>query len=310
MPAWPLWRKRLVSAPPLLLTPLKRLKLIEETAAARLPPPPLQAHQRYGTDPIAYARHALKITTLTQDQQTILRSLTIPPYRVLVPSGHDTGKTFIAAVAISWWFDSFNPGAVFSVGPVHKSLEQTIWGEVRRQRARAQLPDHFIGPKAPEMWTSTDHWARAFTANKDASLTGRHLPHMLFVIEEACGVDPIWWEVIMTMFDASLGHAQLCIFNPTDSTSQAYMEDQRATDPDGEKRWHRYRLSALDHPNIREELRGKPKPIPYAVSLQTINDAVRDLCEPVAPGDVRATDIEWPPPQICPCCEGKGGVDE
>ncbi len=244
---------------------------------------------------MGYAEKVLGITTLTPDQQTILRSLLDPPCRVLVPSAHDTGKTFVAAVAISWWYDSFDPGAIFTIGPRHDSLKDTIWGEVRRQRARAGLPDEFIGPSAPEIRSSTDHWGKAFTASKDASLTGRHLPRMLFVIEEACAVDPIWWEVIMTMFDPSLDHAMLAIFNPTDTTSQAYIEDQNASDPDGDPRWHRYRLSALNHPNILAELKGDPKPIPGAVSKAMIDDAVRDLCEPVEVADLYEGDFQWPP---------------
>jgi hypothetical protein len=249
----------------------------------------------YRDDPVRYCAEVLRVS-LTDDQATILRLMRVPPYRVMVPSGHNTGKTFLAAAAISWWFDSFDPGAVFTIGPRHDSLKDTIWGEVRRQRARAGLPDHFIGPQAPEMRTASDHWAKAFTAAKDASLTGRHLPYMLFVIEEACGVDPIWWEVITTMFDASLGHGQLCIFNPTDPTSQAFREDLLCDDTDGEPRWHRVRLSSLDHPNVRSQLAGGPKVVPHAVSLEQVNAAVRDMCEPVENReDVVATDLEWPP---------------
>ena len=265
-------------------------------AASRAPGAKKQQFPDYRNDPVGYARNILGIETLTADQETILRHLLIHPRRVLVPSGHNTGKTHLAAVAISWWFDSFDPGAVFTIGPRHESLKDTIWGEVRRQRARAGLRDDFIGPSAPEMRTSTEHWARAFTANKDASLTGRHLPRMLFVIEEACGVDPIWWEVIMTMFDPSLHHSQLCIFNPTSTTSQAYQEDQAVDGKDGTPRWHRFRLSSLNHPNVIAELRGQPKPIPNAVSLSMVEGWIQEQCEPVdRPEERRATDIEWPP---------------
>ena len=61
------------------------------------------------------------------------------------------------------------------------------------------------------------------------------------------------------MFDASLGHAMLAIFNPTDTTSQAYQEDARCDDAYGDPRWHRFRLSCLNHPNIAAELQGRPK---------------------------------------------------
>ncbi len=250
----------------------------------------------YRDDPLRYCAEQLHVR-LTPDQESILTLLTKPPRRVLVPSGHDTGKTFLAAVAISWWFDSFDPGAVFTIGPRHDSLKDTIWGEVRRQRARAGLPDHFIGPSAPEMRTSTDHWAKAFTAAKDASLTGRHLRNMLFVIEEACAVDPIWWEVMMTMFDPSLGHSQLAIGNPTDTDSQFYREDVYCDEVEGGvPRWHRLRLSALNHPNVKAQLQGGEKVIPEAVSLDMVARNIRDMCTPVEHlEDVRPSDLEFPP---------------
>lgn len=249
----------------------------------------------YAGNPLGYCKDVLGITLLPELAR-VLTLLHVPPYRVLVPSGHGYGKTHGAAAALNYWYDSYNPGAVFTIGPRFDSLKDTVWGEVRRQRARAGLPDTFIGPSAPHMETATDHWAKAFTAARDSSLTGRHFPRMLFVVEEATGVDPIWWQVIMTMFDASLGHAQLCIFNPTDTTSAAYQQDILCDDPDGRPLWHRVRLDSTKHPNVLAELAGKPKVIAYAVSLDQINQAIVDDCEPVDdPDDRLATDIFWPP---------------
>lgn len=249
----------------------------------------------YALRPVQYVREVLR-AMLTPDQEHILSLLHKRPFRVLVPSGHNTGKTWLAAAAVSYWYDSFNPGAVFTLGPRHASLKDTIWGEVRRQRAMAGLPNTFIGPSAPHMETATDHWAKAFTAAKDASLTGRHFPRMFFLIEEACAVDPIWWQVIMTMFDASLGHAELCIFNPTKTTSAAYQQDVLKDDTDGRPLWHRVQLDSTKHPNVIAELAGQPKVILHAVGLEQINQAIVDGCEPLTDLDDRkATDLEWPP---------------
>lgn len=204
-------------------------------------------------------------------------------------------NTFIGAAALNYWFDSFNPGAVFTLGPRYDSLKDTLWAEVRLQRQRAGLSMPFIGPAAPEMRDAPNHWAKGLTATKDAALTGRHLPKMLFVIEEAVAVDPIFWQVVQTMFDPALGHAMLCIFNPTDTTSHAKVEDDNCSDADGRPRWHRFRLSVLNHPNVLAELRGEPKPIPHAVGLAMVNDMVRDWCDPISQAEARQPDIEWPP---------------
>jgi hypothetical protein len=250
----------------------------------------------FRNNPVGYAEKILGIHSLTADQKEILGLLHVPPCRVMVPSGHNTGKTFLAGIAVNYWYDSFDPGCVLTLGPQGKALKETVWGEVRRQRARAGLRDDFIGPAAAEMRTSTDHWAMALTAAKDSSLTGRHFPNMLFLIEEACGVDAIWWQVVTTMFDPSLHHAWLAIFNPVDTTSHAYQEDIRSDEESGAPRWHRRPLSSLTHPNVVSQLKGGPKLVPNAVSLEQVNEAVRDCCEPLATGDPpRKTDVEWPP---------------
>ena len=96
------------------------------------------------------------------------------------------------------------------------------------------------------------------------------------------------------MFRPEAGHAWLAICNPTDTTSEAYMQesDSGRGDP-----WHTFTLSALEHPNVQRELRGEPPLITAAVSLQQVNSWVADWCEPIRPEveELQKTDIEWPP---------------
>src|SRR4051794_15347052 len=103
------------------------------------------------------------------------------------------------------------------------------------------------------------------------------------------------------MYDPAVGDAVLYIYNPTDTTSRMYVEDQKgilgeddSADPDL-KSWHRFRLDATRHPNIAAELRGEPLPFPGAVNVRMVSKWVRDACEPVAAADKMTTDIEWPP---------------
>lgn len=222
----------------------------------------------------------------------------MPPYRVLVPSGNDVGKSWLAAAAANFWYDTRDPGAVFVIGPRRDSIKDTIFGVMRVQREKAGLPNHFIGPSAPEMRSSPMHWCKAMTASKGASLTGRHLRDMFFLLEEAIGVESVYWDVLNTMFDPELGHAMLAIFNPTDTTSRAYLEDRRCDDTDGEPRWHRFRLSALNHPNVLNQLRGGQKLIEGAVSLGMVEGWIADDCDVVSVTDRQATDLEWPPSEI------------
>jgi hypothetical protein len=53
-------------------------------------------------------------------------------------------------------------------------------------------------------------------------------------------------------------------------------------------------MSALDHPNVKAKLQGRPPPIPNAVTLAQLEQWLRDWCEPVTPGEQKPTDVEWP----------------
>jgi hypothetical protein len=67
----------------------------------------------------------------------------------------------------------------------------------------------------------------------------------------------------------------------------------RAEDEDGKKRWHRFRLSALEHPNVRADLEGRKREVPGAVNLAMVNQWVDDWTEPIPESDRKATDLYW-----------------
>jgi hypothetical protein len=249
--------------------------------------------------PVEYAERVLGITTLTDEQRQILRALHKPPYRVLVPSAHDVGKTFIAAVAANYWYDSFKHGLVLTTAPTERDVNDLLWTELRLQRHRASLDCTGLAPKAAYMGTGPDHYAAGYVSRLGQGFQGRHRERMLFIKDEADGVAPLHWTTTETMCDPALGCAEIAIFNPTNTTSAAYQEDLRCDEADGTPKWHRIRLSALNHPNVLAELRGEPRPIRGAVSLDMLNRWVEEWCEPVHdPEDVRATDIEWPPSSV------------
>lgn len=246
----------------------------------------------YHDNPVGYVLEKLKVATLWERLQEVLQLLRVPPYRVLVRSGHNLGKSFVAAAACNWWYDTFDPGVVITTAPTERDVVDILWTEIRLQRYRANLPMSFIGGRAPEMRTSDEHWAKGYTARKGESFQGRHRSHMLFVFDECEGVEPQYWDTTNTMFKPQEGHAWLAIGNPTTTTSRAYLEEM-ALDREGNPKWHVVTLSALDHPNVAAQLSGLPLPVPSAVSVEQIDSWIADWCELIPPEEVEATDIQW-----------------
>ena len=245
-------------------------------------------------DPVEYARKVLSVTP-TPDQQAIARSLLKHPYQTLVPSGHNVGKSWIAALVVNWWYDRYpNESCVITTAPTFEHTSQVLWREIRLMRKRAGLPGHFSGKQRPMLFDHEDHFALGMTARSGEAITGRHLTHMLFVFDEAVDVSPEWWEVTRTMFKPDGNHAWLAIANPTDTTSQMYLEN-RLTNADGSPVWTAFPLSALNHPNITAQLVGQPPPIPNAVTLSQVETWIRDMTDPVDAADATAIDLEWPP---------------
>jgi hypothetical protein len=247
----------------------------------------------YAGDPLGYCCDVLGVE-LWEKQGDILQSLRNPPYKTLVKSGHNVGKTFLAACAANWWFDSFDPGIVVTTAPTGRDVKDLLWTEIRLLRRRAGLPNYFIGPAAPEMSTSPDHYAKGYTANQGESFQGRHRERMLFIFDEAEGIDPIYYTTTGTMFKPEQCHAWLCIFNPTTTTSQTYIEESRF-DEHGNPAWHVFSMSALDHPNIAAELAGQNPPIPAAVTIGQLRSWVEEMCERIGAGEKSLLDFEWPP---------------
>lgn len=231
---------------------------------------------------------------LTADQAVIAGALREPPYRVKVNAGHNVGKTFLAAVLANWWYDSFDPGIVITTAPTERDVVDLLWTEIRLQRQRAGLVSPFIGPRAPELRSSPEHYAKGYTARRGESFQGRHRQRMLFLFDEAEGIDPLYWTTAKSMFRPGAGDAWLVIGNPTTTTSQSYLEES-ATDTDGNPSWRLFALSALHHPNLAAALAGDPLPVPLAVTLTQVDQWVGDWCEPVPPGEQQVTDIEWRP---------------
>lgn len=246
---------------------------------------------RFPGDPVGYCANVLHVK-LTPDQVTIAQALIQHPFRVIVDSAHNIGKTFAAAALCSWWYDTYDPGVVITTAPTERDVVDLLWTEVRLLRSRAGLPDTFCGPRAPEMRTSDDHYAKGYTARKGESFQGRHRARMLFVFDEADGVESAYWTTTKTMFKPELGHAWLAIGNPVSTSSAGALEEQ-TTDASGNPAWRVINISALDHPNILEQLAGRPAPYPNAVTLPQVDQWVRDWCEPVKEEEHCSTDLYW-----------------
>ena len=237
----------------------------------------------YRDDPVGYAEAALGVD-LTPQQQDIARALRRPPYKVCVPASTAVGKSFLAAVLASWWFDTFDDSQVITTGPTQATVKDCIWKELRSVRGRAGLDD-FAGPESIRMKAGSRR-AIGIVSRTPTAFQGRHAQHSLIVFDEATAIESTWDRALpMMQGDA---YAFLAIGNPTTAACRFFTECESGD-------WTVLPLSGIDHPNIAAELAGKDPPFPSAVRLATFDAMLRKWSSPVAVGDQQPTDVEWPP---------------
>lgn len=240
--------------------------------------------QKYRYDPAGYARDILKVKWWSK-QVEIAEALCKPPYRVLVKASHSVGKSHLAGGLVNWWYDTRNPGVCLTTAPTARQVRDVLWKEVRRQRrARPGFP----GPKIPRLEDSADHFAHGFTARDATAFQGQHEAAVLLIFDEAVGVGAEFWDAAESMVQGA-EYGWLAIFNPTDTTSRAYIEEQAAGD-----RWTVIDIPAPDHPNIEAELAGEKPPFPQAVRLGWLKDKLEQWGARINAEDATAEDVEFP----------------
>jgi hypothetical protein len=218
-----------------------------------------------------------------EKQREVAEKLVTPPYKVLVKACHDVGKTHLMGGLVNWWFDSYPKSITLTTAPTDRQVKDLLWKEIRVQRGNR---GGFAGPKVPRLEYSPDWFAHGYVAKEADSFQGHHAEHMLFCFDEAVAVDHQFWEATESMF-AGEGHGWVCIFNPTDTASQAYMEEMTGG-------WHVVTMSMLEHPNILAEARGERPPYPAAIRAARVDTLMSKYCTPISEAERKATDVEWP----------------
>lgn len=121
--------------------------------------------------------------------------------RIAIRSGHGVGKTAFLAWVIIWWLLTRYPARIACTANTANQLSDVLWGEL--DKWVRQLPEGFrklLELKADYLVFLDDPkqcFAVARTARKEQpeAFQGMHSPNMLFIVDEASGVDDIIFEV-------------------------------------------------------------------------------------------------------------------
>lgn len=206
---------------------------------------------------------------------------------IRMEAGHTVGKTKLAAGLISHFHDCFAPSAVSMYAPTGDALRDNLWEELKMDRGGKNLPGRILGNI--EIRTGPNHYVKGrATTNSHGKGTeriqGKHGEFLMFVLDEAEGVDAFVYDAINSMTSGGITIV-LMQANPKTRTSKFHKIKDNSNVVS-------FRMSCINHPNVVE---GR-EIVPNAVQREYVRSMVEQYCEPVAEHnpDDETFELDWP----------------
>ena len=194
---------------------------------------------KYRGDPVAFFREILGVEPWSR-QIDVIEAVRDHP-RVAVSSGHKVSKIHTAAGIALWFYCSFDDARVVMTSTTSRQVDQILWRELRMMHARAgrcatckrDAPD---GPRpcahSAQIGGEPRDLARTglkapdfrevvgFTAREAEAVAGVSGANLLYIVDEASGVDDAIYEAIE---GNRAGGARIVMFsNPTRTEGEFY----------------------------------------------------------------------------------------
>ena len=149
--------------------------------------------------------------------------------KITVRAMHGPGKTFGVA-GVMHLFNFIYRGRIIATAPKEKQLITRLWPAFRKIKSSAlQFYQQLMQVDTTKItWVDDPDWvALAETASQPENLAGYHDDHMLFIVEEASGVD----EALFPVIEGALSTGKVIVFimisNPTKNLGTFYDSHNR-----------------------------------------------------------------------------------
>ena len=177
-------------------------------------------------------------------QEQIMRSVW-KHKKTAVRSCNSGGKSRIAAEIALLFLLAFRPSRVITTAPTFTQVEEILWKEIHALYSKSRIPfnGHLTSTEL-EMGIYDGHpWqAIGISTNEENRMQGFKSPHLLVIMDEALGIDPIIWRAIQGL----LPYRLLAIGNPLDPVGDFY--DCFSSD-----QWHTIHIDGLECIKWQEE---------------------------------------------------------
>lgn len=241
---------------------------------------------RWRSNPSQFVTEALGVTP-EKWQAEALQALADHD-RVSIRSGHGVGKSAMDSWAILWFLMTRYPAKVACAAPTQHQIRDVLWAELATWHRRMPEPlrgqfsinsspqnMRFVLTAAPEESFAV---GRSGDKGNPEALQGFHSPNMMFLLDEASGIDDIVFEVAGGALSTE-GAKVLMTANPTRTTGYFYNSHHSMRDL-----WYTMGVSCFDSTQVSQAY---PKQVESEYGLDSNVYRVRVLGQfPTADDDV------------------------
>lgn len=168
----------------------------------------------YWDDPVAFSEDILDFDPDDWQRNAMMDVAQAP--LTSVRSGQGVGKTAFEAALVIWFLCCRPNPKVICTAPTRQQLHDVLWAEISKWLEQSKVKNIL-------KWTKTkiymigheERWfATARTATKPENMQGFHEDHMLFIVDEASGVEDRIMEAVLGTLSGEDNKLVMC-GNPT-----------------------------------------------------------------------------------------------
>ena len=206
----------------------------------------------YRGDPVLFVTQVIGAVPTTQ-QIAGLKAIARPGAHVSIRSGHGTGKSGMLSWIILWHLCTHSESKIPCTAPTSNQLNDILWSELAKWHGK-MIPEFrreiiLNAERACVMGAEKVEFAVPRTARKEnpEALQGFHSKNLLFVIDEASGVDDVIFEVAEGAL-SSPGARVIMASNPTRTDGYFFDSHHKAR-----QFWDTMHFSCQDSPLVAPE---------------------------------------------------------
>lgn len=207
-------------------------------------------------DPVFFIKNAIGWTPW--DTQISIAQAINKHRRVTVKSCFASGKTKLAAGLCLWFNHMHYPSTVVTTAPTFAHLENVLWGEIRDQhkKMKERLASQGVELTSKCMQTklvideATKHFSIGVSTDEIARISGYHNDHVLIIVDEAAGLDPVIGEALENLM-TSENCKMLLIGNPPKFVDTTHRFYKSFYDKSFAPLFQHFTINALETPNVK-----------------------------------------------------------